>query len=252
LYKILANTLFFGKNVVFVPECHSTNTLLLDLAQKTSQPEGTLVITNKQTQGRGQRGNGWEAEEGKNLTMSLLLRPTFLSIKDQFYLTIAVSLGVHDFLVDRLVGDVKIKWPNDVVVDEKKITGILIENSLAGERLQQSVVGIGLNLNQKVFSVGTATSMALETKKEFDLSAELNFLMESIEKRYLQLRSGKHKELKEDYLKNLFRIGEENTFVANSKNFIGTIEGVDEAGKLKVNSNGVVSYFGLKEISFSA
>ncbi|MFM9836948.1 MAG: biotin--[acetyl-CoA-carboxylase] ligase [Cyclobacteriaceae bacterium] len=251
MYKILASTLFFGKNIVFVPECHSTNTLLLDLAQRTSQPEGTLVISNKQTQGRGQRGNGWETEDGKNLTMSLLLKPTFLSIKDQFYLTIAVSLGVHDFLVQRLVGDVKIKWPNDVMVGEKKITGILIENSLAGEKLQQSVVGIGLNVNQKVFSVGIATSMALEVKKEFDLSTELNFLMERVEKRYLQLRSGKNVELKEAYLKNLYRIGEEHVFTSNGQRLTGKIEGVDESGKLKINSSGQVASFGLKEISFA-
>jgi BirA family transcriptional regulator, biotin operon repressor / biotin---[acetyl-CoA-carboxylase] ligase len=242
--------LFFGKNLVFVPECHSTNTLLIDLAQKTNQPEGTLVITNKQTQGRGQRGNGWETTEGKNLTLSLLLKPTFLSIKDQFYLTIAVSLGVHDFLVERLVGDVKIKWPNDVMVGEKKITGILIENNLAGEKLQQSVVGIGLNVNQKIFSVSTATSMALEAKKEFDLSVELNGLMEKLEKRYLQLRSGKTAELKEAYLRNLFRIDEEHTFTVNDRQLMGKIEGVDESGRLKINSNGQVAYFGLKEISF--
>jgi BirA family transcriptional regulator, biotin operon repressor / biotin---[acetyl-CoA-carboxylase] ligase len=251
LYKILANTLFFGKNVVFVPECHSTNTLLLDLAQKTSQPEGTLVITNKQTQGRGQRGNSWETAEGKNLTLSLLLKPTFLSIKDQFYLTIAISLGVHDFLVDRLLGDVKIKWPNDVMVGEKKIVGILIENSLAGEKLQQSVAGIGLNVNQKLFSIGTATSMALEAKKEFDLSQVLNLLIEKLEKRYLQLRSGKSNELKEDYLKKIFRLGEENVFTVNGQPLIGKIEGVDESGKLKINSSGQVAYFGLKEISFA-
>lgn len=234
-----------------MPECHSTNTLLLDLAQKTSQPEGTLVITNKQTQGRGQRGNGWETAEGKNLTMSLLLKPTFLSVKDQFYLTIAVSLGVHDFLDERLLKVVKIKWPNDVMVDEKKITGILIENTLAGEKLQQSVVGIGLNINQQLFSVSTATSMTLETKKEFDLSVELNGLMEKLEKRYLQLRSGKTAELKEAYLKNLFRIDEEHTFTANGQSLTGKIEGVDESGKLKINSNGQVAYFGLKEISFA-
>jgi BirA family transcriptional regulator, biotin operon repressor / biotin---[acetyl-CoA-carboxylase] ligase len=251
LYKILANTLFFGKNVVFVPECHSTNSLLLDLAQKTSQPEGTLVITNKQTQGRGQRGNGWETAEGKNLTMSLLLKPNFLSIKDQFYLTIAVSLGVHDFLVEQLGGDVKIKWPNDVMVGEKKITGILIENNLAGEKLQQSVVGIGLNVNQKAFSVGTATSMALVAKKEFDLSAELNGLVEKLEIRYLQLRSGKTAELKEAYLKNLYRIREEHTFTSNGQRLTGKIEGVDESGKLKIDSKGQVAYFGLKEISFA-
>jgi BirA family transcriptional regulator, biotin operon repressor / biotin---[acetyl-CoA-carboxylase] ligase len=253
LYKILANTLFFGKNLVFVPECHSTNTLLVDLAQKTNQPEGTLVITHEQTRGKGQRGNGWEAEAGKNLTLSLLLKPSFLFVKDQFYLTIATSVGVHDFLVERLGGEmeIKIKWPNDVMVGDKKIAGILIENSLAGEQLQQSVVGIGLNVNQQLFSIATATSMVLESKNEFDLSMELSFLMEKLEKRYLQLRAGKRSELKEAYLKNLYRIGEESTFVANGKNLIGKIEGVDESGKLKVNSNGVVYYFGLKEISFA-
>ncbi len=234
-----------------MPECHSTNTLLLDLAQKTSQPEGTLVITNKQTQGRGQRGSGWETEKGLNLTMSLLLKPTFLSIKDQFYLTMAVSLGVHDFLVDRLPGDVKIKWPNDVMVGEKKITGILIENNLAGEKLQQSVVGIGLNVNQKIFSVGTATSMALEAKRGFDLSVELNFLIEKVEKRYLQVRSGKANEMKAAYLKNLYRIGEEHEFLLNGQRLTGKIEGVDESGKLKINNNGSITYFGLKEISFA-
>jgi BirA family transcriptional regulator, biotin operon repressor / biotin---[acetyl-CoA-carboxylase] ligase len=250
LYKILANTLIFGKNLVFVPECHSTNTLLVDLAQKTNQPEGTLVITNKQTQGRGQRGNNWEADFGKNLTMSLLLRPSFLSIKDQFSLTCFVSLGVLDFLVERLSSSVKIKWPNDILVGEKKIAGILIENNLAGERLQQSVVGIGLNVNQTFFSIERATSMAIEMNREFGLPIELNYLLEKLERRYLQLRSGKALELKEEYLKNLYRIGEEHGFIANGKKLIGSIEGIDGEGKLKIKSNGADLYFGLKEIYF--
>lgn len=233
-----------------MPECHSTNTLLLDLAQRTSQPEGTLVITNKQTLGRGQRGNSWETMEGKNLTMSLLLKPTFLSIKDQFYLTIAVSLGVYDFLLDQLLNDLKIKWPNDMMVGEKKIAGILIENNLAGEKLQQSVVGIGLNVNQKIFSVGTATSMALEANREFDLPEMLNLLIEKLEKRYLLLRSGKAHALKEEYLKSLYRLGEESAFSSHGQSLAGKIEGVDESGRLKINSNGLITYFGLKEISF--
>jgi BirA family transcriptional regulator, biotin operon repressor / biotin---[acetyl-CoA-carboxylase] ligase len=183
--------------------------------------------------------------------MSLLLKPNFLSIKDQFYLTMAVSLGVHDFLVERLYGKVKIKWPNDVIVEEKKITGILIENSLSGETLQQSVIGIGLNVNQQLFSVTTATSMSLEAKKEFDLSVELNRLIEKLEKRYLQLRSGRASELKEAYLKNLYRVGEEHLFMSNGQPFNGTIEGVDDSGKLKVRSNGLSVVFGLKEISFA-
>jgi BirA family transcriptional regulator, biotin operon repressor / biotin---[acetyl-CoA-carboxylase] ligase len=250
LYKILANTLFLGKNVVFVPECHSTNTVLLDIAQKTSLSEGTLVITNKQTNGRGQRGSGWEAEEGKNLTMSLLLNPTFLSVKDQFYLPIAISLAVHDFVSEGLPSQVKIKWPNDVMVGERKIAGILIENSLTSEKLQQSVVGIGLNVNQKIFSIATATSLAMETQKEFDISTELSRLLEKLENRYLQLRAGKKRKLNEAYLKNLYWIGESHAFAVQGQQLIGKIEGIDESGKLKVNCAGIINYYDLKEISF--
>jgi BirA family biotin operon repressor/biotin-[acetyl-CoA-carboxylase] ligase len=250
LYKILANTLFFGKNVVYVPECHSTNSLLFDLAQKTSLPEGTLLITNSQTLGRGQRGNSWEAEPGMNLTFSLLLRPYFLRSQEQFYLTIAISLGIHDFLSSRLPGHLKIKWPNDLMVEEKKIAGILIENSLMGERIQQSVVGIGLNVNQNVFSHPSATSMVMETGMEHGLSIALNQLLEQLESRYLQLRSGNAVELKGEYLKNLFRIGETHEFVSSDERFTGRLKGIDAFGKLIVSVNQTERSFGLKEISF--
>lgn len=85
MYKILANTLFFGKNIVYVPECHSTNTLLVEMVAKANMIEGTLVITNHQLKGRGQRGNSWEAEPGLNLTFSILLRPSFLTVAEQFF-----------------------------------------------------------------------------------------------------------------------------------------------------------------------
>ena len=111
-----------------MPECHSTNSLLLDLTRKISQPEGTIVITKQQSRGRGQHGNSWESEPGKNLTLSLLLKPNFLAVKQQFYLTMAFSLGVCDFLTERSIGNVKIKWPNDILVNERKVAGILIEN----------------------------------------------------------------------------------------------------------------------------
>jgi BirA family biotin operon repressor/biotin-[acetyl-CoA-carboxylase] ligase len=250
LYKILANTLFFGKNVVFVPECHSTNTLLLELSQKTNQPEGTIVITHSQTRGRGQRGNGWEAEPGMNLTFSLLLKPHFMLAKQQFDLTMAVSLGVFDFLSARIPGRVKIKWPNDLLIGDKKIAGILIENGLAGEQIQQSIVGIGLNVNQFLFSINTATSLKLETGLDFVNNDELNSLVEKLEGRYLQLRAGRRLELLNTYLRNLYRVGEEHPFLVNGQKMQGRIEGVDESGRLKIHTNGMDRFFGLKEISF--
>ncbi len=252
MYKILANTLFLGKNVVFVPECHSTNTLLMELAQKTQQPEGTVVITKAQTKGRGQRGNGWEAEPGKNLTFSILLRPQFLTVNAQFNLTIAVSLGLIDFLKSRLSSQPLIKWPNDLLANGRKICGILIENTLAGDSIQQSVVGIGLNVNQQHFTIATATSLSLETGNEYDLSKELGDLVSCMESRYLQLRTGKVNELRQDYLNNLYWLNQEQHFVSHGRSFKGTIEGIDELGKLVVLEDGQKNYFGIKEISFVA
>jgi len=242
--------LFLGKNLVFVPECHSTNSLLNELVQMAQTSEGTLVITANQTRGRGQRGNVWETVANQNLTFSFLLRPTFLDVGKQFRLTVAVSLAISDFLTDRILDEVKIKWPNDLVVNGKKMAGILIENVLAGNQLQHSVVGIGLNVNQTHFAIGSATSMQLVANKEFDLNSELNGLLEKLERRYLQLRAGKFADLERDYLNILFRKGQEHLFLIEGETLPGVIEGVDEIGKLKVTISGRVRAFGLKEIQF--
>jgi BirA family biotin operon repressor/biotin-[acetyl-CoA-carboxylase] ligase len=186
-----------------------------------------------------------------NLTFSLLLKPHFILAKQQFDLTMAVSLGVFDFLSVRIPERVKIKWPNDLLIGEKKITGILIENGLVGEQIQQSIVGIGLNINQTVFSVATATSLKLETGLDFANNDELNALLQKLETRYLQLRAGKRAELRAAYLKNLYRIGEEQSFISNGQQLQGRIDGVDESGRLKVHTDGIDRFFGLKEISFA-
>jgi BirA family biotin operon repressor/biotin-[acetyl-CoA-carboxylase] ligase len=249
LYKISANTLFAGQQLVFVPECHSTNSLASELATKNILSEGTVIITSNQTAGRGQRGNTWETAAGMNLTFSILIKPTFLSVKSQFYLTIITSLAVADLLKEQSVTEVKIKWPNDILAGKKKICGILIENTVQQETIQQSIVGIGLNINQNNFSSPLATSMAIAANKAFDLNEALNSLLEKFEKRYLQLRSGKQADLKSEYLENLFGFDETQTFISNGKEFLGTIEGIGENGELKVSHNKTTSSFKLKEIS---
>lgn len=250
MYKIFANTLFTGQQLVFVPECHSTNSLASELASKSILSEGTLVITSHQTAGRGQRGNSWETAAGMNLTFSILLKPTFLSVKDQFYLTIITSLAVADLLKEQSVMEAKIKWPNDILVNQKKIAGILIENTIQREMIQQSIVGIGLNVNQKNFNIATATSLANVAGHDFDLNKVLNLLLEKFEHRYLQLRSGKYTELKNEYLKNLFGLGEQRTFVSNDQQFQGVIQNVNENGELVVTVNDNLRSYSLKEINF--
>ena len=250
MYKILANTLFFGKNIVYVPECHSTNTLLVEMVEKANMMEGTLVITDRQLKGRGQRGNSWEAEPGLNLTFSILLRPSFLTVAEQFFLTQAISTGLGDYWQSRIHLGTKIKWPNDIVINDKKVTGILIENSLAGNSIQQSVVGIGVNINQERFANPKATSLKQLVGHPFDLQQELNSLLEKLEYRYLQLRAGNRDELQREYLNQLYRIGEKHFFRINGKPVEGMIVGIDPIGQLKLVMEGGERTFGLKEIEF--
>ena len=250
MYKILANTLFIGQNRVSMPQCHSTNSVAAELIRNTDVMEGTLIITNHQTAGRGQRGNTWEAEPGKNLTFSVMLKPSFLLAKDQFYLTIVVSLALHDFLSSRLSAEVKIKWPNDILINDKKICGVLIENTLSREKIQHCIIGIGLNVNQSSFSIFSPTSMRLVADKEFDLAAELNLILEKLEMYYLLLRSGKNDLLKQQYLNHLYWIGERHLFRSKDEEFGGTITGVGENGVLNVLRDGNEISFDLKEITF--
>ena len=237
-----------GKNLVYVPECHSTNTLASELWQKTAALEGTTVITDNQLQGRGQRGNVWLSDPHKNLTFSLVLKPSFLKPIDLFNLTVAVSLGLCDFLTQRIGAGVKIKWPNDILVNDKKVCGILIENTLAGDSIQYSVVGIGLNVNQQLFQLESASSMKAATGNDFVLADEFTLLLEFLERRYLQLRSGKIADLRNDYLKSLYGKGEPRKFTVATGEITGVIEGVDQHGKLLVSSKGVVKDYDIKEI----
>ena len=148
MYKIYPKTLFVGQNIIYLPTCQSTNNEALQFLADGTAYEGDMVVTDGQTQGRGQRGNQWIAQSGQNLTFSLVLQPTFLLASEQFWLNMAVSLAVYDSLSPFIPAGLRIKWPNDIYVNDRKMGGILIENALQGYNLAHSVVGIGLNINQ--------------------------------------------------------------------------------------------------------
>lgn len=234
-------TLFIGQNCIEVEKTNSTNSHLAKLYAEKPLFEGTVVITGCQEQGRGQRGASWESEPGKNLTLSILLNPTFLRPEEQFQLNKAISLGVAEFVVavcspfpSVRAGEVKIKWPNDIYIGTKKVAGILIENSVSGGKLQQSIIGIGINVNQEKFSAGlpNPTSLKSETSKEFELRECLEQLCSCIEKRYLDLRAGKVSEIDADYLKSLYRFGEWAGYEYKGETLKAKISGVARSGKL--------------------
>ena len=131
-------------------EVNSTNAYIQSLSRDERLPEGSVVWADFQTAGRGQIGNVWESENGKNLTFSIVFYPSFLLAKHQFLISQIASLSVKETL-DEFISGITVKWPNDVYWNDKKICGMLIENDLAGQYIYSSVIGIGININQAVF-----------------------------------------------------------------------------------------------------
>ncbi|POY39150.1 biotin--[acetyl-CoA-carboxylase] ligase [Solitalea longa] len=246
------SALFIGQNLVALSEVDSTNNYLKDLlTNSTPQPEGTVIMAENQFSGRGQINNKWISEPGKNLTVSILLCPNFLPAIKQFDLNKVVSLGVADFVNHFLGNKVKIKWPNDIYWDDNKLGGILIENFLLGAQLKQSVIGIGLNINQQNFNgAPNATSFLQIQQTEFDLKNCLNALCVFLEARYLQLKSGKSEKINNDYLNILYRLNTVDLYRANGEFFYGEIIGVNPNGQLQIKSNEGVKEFSFKEVEF--
>lgn len=246
-------TLFVGKNLIEFPSLPSTNVYALDVLSKSAPPEGTVISTPDQTAGKGQIGSKWVTEPQKNLTLSVILYPRFLLPQLQFLLNQAICLAVFDFFTKYRIKGVTIKWPNDIYVQNNKITGILIQNVLHGSVFQASVVGIGLNLNQAEFpdNIPNPTSLFLETGKLYDLKEARMELCHSVEKRYLLLRSGQYEAIKNDYLTHLYRYREEALYnTADGGIFTGRITGVTETGRLLIEDDAGIRSFDFKEIEF--
>lgn len=256
------NTLFVGKVRIHLDKIDSTNKYATQLLKNEPVREGTIISTAHQFAGKGQRGNTWESETGQNITLSLILYPHFLLAYQQFLLSQSISLAIQSFAAEILGEGVCIKWPNDIYYRDKKITGILIENSLSGKNLASSIVGIGINVNQAHFSPSLqyATSFHQITNKIYDLPDLIQQLSHHIEARYLQLKAMRFDLIQRDYLSKLYRFNEWHIFEDTSTNisFLGKIIDVQKDGKLVIEVKGAVDgfegkkqrVFGLKEVRF--
>jgi len=247
---ISPQTLFTGRQLIWLPECASTNSEAQALLGQNRASEGCTIITDFQTQGRGQRGNRWEAAPGENLTLSVVWQPTFLAASQQFLLSQAVALALHEWAQALLGGDpkLKVKWPNDLYFGHQKLAGILIENALSGTKIQHSIVGIGVNINQQQFGPGLATSLSLLTGRFYAREPLAARLLECLERRYLQLRAGQIGALRASYLQALYRYQETHSFEVAGRLVSGQIIGVEEDGRLVVAIGGELRRFALQEI----
>lgn len=247
MLKLHPKSLFVGQNQIYMPKCHSTNDVAAELAQSEGLQDGSLVITDFQTSGRGQRGTNWESDSGKNLTMSFFLDTSFLVLPNQFQISMCTALAITAALNELGVGGVKIKWPNDIFLNNKKLGGVLIENTLEYNRLKYSIVGLGINIGQEQFQNPNATSLC---KEGYHISRVrlAEKICENLECYFLRIRQ--NEDLMLLYLNQLLGINEQRTFLVADKELYGTIKGLRPSGKLLVETEFGENEFDIKEISF--
>lgn len=202
----------FPVPLIILEETDSTNNYLTQLCneQQSTVLEFTTVIAERQTAGKGQRGNSWESEDCKNITFSFVLYPTFIEARHQFILSQIVSLSIKEEL-DECTEGISIKWPNDIYWNEKKICGILIENDLSGHHIGRSISGIGVNINQETFRSSAPNPVSLKqiTGQEHDRYLILGNIMKRVKEYYTLLQTDTTDNtanlITERYTRSLFR-----------------------------------------------
>ena len=242
---------FNGHHIIALNELESTNNYAKQLVSDKVE-KGTVVLAQFQSKGRGQQGNYWESKAGKNLLFSLILYPDFLEAGFQFYLSMIVSLALVGVL-DEETSEVQIKWPNDIYVGNRKIAGILIENSIKGTTINSAVVGVGLNLNQEVFTSGAANPVSLKqlTQKNYDTNEVLRQFLENFDNLFQLLKMGQHDAIEKAYLNRLLGKDEWRTYRKQHHEFEAKITGIGEFGKLQMEDrSGQTLEFMFKEVEF--
>ncbi|WP_400080834.1 biotin--[acetyl-CoA-carboxylase] ligase [Winogradskyella sp. R77965] len=230
----------------------STNTYLKEVCATKLPKDFTVVIAESQTKGRGQMGTNWQAEHGKNLTVSVFKELSGFELNNQFYISMVVSLAISKALKAFKIPKLSIKWPNDILSEKLKICGILIENIVKSSTLQGSVVGFGLNVNQKYFEdLPQASSMSSLTGIIYNKDEVLSEILKQLGTYFELLEAEKFSEIKLEYEHLLFRKDRPSTFQTNDFiTFSGIIQGVTKKGKLKVwTEDEIIKTFDLKEVT---
>ena len=239
----------FGKEIIHLSNIDSTNNFAAKLLSENLCQNGAVIMADVQTEGKGQRGNIWLSESGKNLLSSFVFKPDNLSVENQIAITWATSLSLLETLRKFNI-EAQIKWPNDILVGGKKIAGILIENQLQGTRISCSIIGIGLNLNQTFFEDLNATSLQLETEQTVQPRTFLNLLAHEMNEQFQLIYSSSFEILKTEYENNLFQMNELKSYEDEFGVFVGKIIGTTEEGKILIEKSNAIQSYGLKEVTF--
>lgn len=234
---------------------NSTNSFLKELSATQPIDNFTVIVTQEQTSGRGQMNTQWVSEPGKNLITSILIKHSDLLIVHQKYLNFAISLGVYEAVKNYNLPKLKVKWPNDILSETDKIGGILIENSLQRNKIQTSIVGIGLNINQETYpeDLPYASSVKIKTNKTLNLDDVLDVVLRHIKLNITLLEKKAFETLEKKYLASLYKKNIPSMFKTHRNDFfMGKIIGVSPIGKLQIElDDETIKEFGLKEVSFA-
>lgn len=240
-----------GLSVIHISECQSTNTYVKEQASQLES--GSCVYTDSQLAGRGQLKNSWFTTPKFNITASLFLKPIKLHSSNQFVLSMITSLAIFQYVKEKGIENVKIKWPNDILISKKKVAGILIENAIQENLITQSVIGFGININEVSFPPfeRAASSLKLETGRDFIIREELDLVLSLINIYYEKWLIGGYKKLEEEYLSNVYGFDEWVEIEEKGNRTHVKISGIDEWGRLLTKKpDGLSGCYDIKEIKF--
>jgi len=240
-----------NKDIIHLKKISSTNDYLLE--NNKEYENGTVVVTESQTAGKGLGKNVWESEKGKNLTLSILLKPGNIKSDEQFNLNMSTSLAIRKFIQKFTTAKITVKWPNDIYAGNKKIAGILIKNFLYGSSIERSIIGIGININQETFTGDAPNPISLKqlTGQDHDLNQLLNELLQQLDVYYETLSNRYFEALNSEYYKHLYQLNEWHDYLIHDQHVKGYIQGIDEFGQLTLtDKQGRIYVCGLKDIEF--
>lgn len=222
-----------GQQTVYLEVVDSTNNYAANLIKTSKPPDGTAIMAHSQESGRGQRGTAWNSAPGQNLTFSVILYPRKVEVQNQSLINKCFAVALADAVSELCGKNALVKWPNDIYVNNRKICGVLIENSIEGRFIASTVLGIGLNLNQAVFpGLPMATSVFAESGFSSDREPSLHKVFHHLDKWYFLLNAGRFALIDESYHQMLFRLNEWHRFVYRDGEMMGKVRGVNNDGNL--------------------
>jgi BirA family transcriptional regulator, biotin operon repressor / biotin---[acetyl-CoA-carboxylase] ligase len=222
-----------SKKLIILEKVDSTNNYAMALVLKGEAVSGGGVFAKEQTAGKGRRGKTWKSRRGDNIILTINEQMLWLPVQQQFQLSIAAALGCFDFFSGYIKKNIKIKWPNDIFINDRKAGGILIENLVKGNLWQWAIIGIGLNINQENFGNEIrATSLKQITGIHYDVIELANELLQAVINRINQLKSGEFNNLLYQYNENLFCRNKMVKLKKGNIVFETTIEKISSAGEL--------------------